>query len=67
MPTDVALQKVKDAVDKAKSDLPNDLTQAPRVIEISLSEQPIMYVNINGNYDLVQLAKYLSHCQQMQS
>jgi len=58
VPTDVALQKVKDAVDKAKSDLPNDLTQAPRVIEISLSEQPIMYVNINGNYDLVQLAKY---------
>jgi len=58
VPTDVALQKVKDAVDKAKSDLPNDLTQAPRVIEISLSEQPIMYVNINGNYDLVQLSKY---------
>ena len=58
VPTDVALQKVKDAVDKAKSDLPSDLTQAPRVIEISLSEQPIMYVNINGNYDLVQLAKY---------
>ncbi|MEY4823666.1 MAG: hypothetical protein RLZZ75_579, partial [Bacteroidota bacterium] len=58
VPTDVALQKVKDAVDKAKTDLPNDLTQAPRVIEISLSEQPIMYVNINGNYDLVQLAKY---------
>ena len=58
VPTDVALQKVKDAVDKAKSELPNDLTQAPRVIEISLSEQPIMYVNINGNYDLVQLSKY---------
>jgi multidrug efflux pump subunit AcrB len=58
VPTDVALQKVKDAVDKAKSDLPNDLTQAPRVIEIILSEQPIMYVNINGNYDLVQLSKY---------
>ena len=58
VPTDVALQKVKDAVDKAKTDLPNDLTQAPRVIEISLSEQPIMYVNINGNYDLVQLSKY---------
>jgi len=55
VPTDVALQKVKDAVDKAKQDLPNDLTQQPRVIEISLSEQPIMYVNINGNYDLVQL------------
>ncbi|TRZ76533.1 MAG: efflux RND transporter permease subunit, partial [Chitinophagaceae bacterium] len=55
---DVALQKVKDAVDKAKTDLPNDLTQQPRVIEINFSEQPIMYVNLSGNYSLVQLKKY---------
>src|SRR5687767_14811462 len=31
--TDVALQKVRDAVDKAKSDLPTDLTQEPLVLE----------------------------------
>jgi multidrug efflux pump subunit AcrB len=55
---DLALQKVKDAVDKAKSDLPNDLTQQPRVIEVNFSEQPIMYVNLSGNYNLVQLKKY---------
>ena len=55
---DVALQKVKDAVDKAKTDLPTDLTQQPRVIEINFSEQPIMYVNLSGNYSLVQLKKY---------
>jgi multidrug efflux pump len=55
---DIALQKVKDAVDKAKSDLPNDLTQQPRVIEVNFSEQPIMYVNLSGNYNLVQLKKY---------
>ena len=55
---DIALQKVKDAVDKAKADLPNDLTQAPRVIEVNFSEQPIMYVNISGNYSSVQLKKY---------
>ena len=55
---DIALQKVKDAVDKAKSDLPNDLTQQPRVIEVNFSEQPIMYVNISGNYSSVQLKKY---------
>jgi multidrug efflux pump len=29
--TDEALQKVKDAVDKAKTDLPTDLTQEPTV------------------------------------
>ena len=55
---DIALQKVKDAVDKAKNDLPNDLTQQPRVIEVNFSEQPIMYVNISGNYSSVQLKKY---------
>ena len=56
--TDVALQKVKDAVDKAKGDLPNDLTQEPRVMELNISDQPIMFVNISGNYSTVQLKKY---------
>ena len=31
---DIALQKVKDAIDKAKQDLPNDLTQEPTALEI---------------------------------
>lgn len=56
--TDVALQKVKDAVDKAKTDLPTDLTQEPNVLEVSFSDQPIMYVNVSGDYDLMQLKKY---------
>ena len=56
--TDVALQKVKDAVDKAKQDLPTDLTQPPTALEVSFSEQPIMYVNLSGDYDLVHLKKY---------
>jgi multidrug efflux pump len=55
--TDVALQKVKDAVDKAKQDLPTDLTQQPTVMEVSFSDQPIMYVNISGDYDLMRLKK----------
>jgi len=56
--TDVALQKVKDAVDKSKQDLPTDLTQEPTVLEVSFSEQPIMYVNLSGDYDLQRLKKY---------
>lgn len=56
--TDVALQKVKDAVDKAKTDLPTDLTQEPNVLEVSFSDLPIMYVNISGDYDLQRLKKY---------
>jgi multidrug efflux pump subunit AcrB len=53
--TDIALQKIKDAVDKARKDLPNDLTQEPVVQEISLSELPIMAVNVSGDYDPVKL------------
>lgn len=55
--TDIALQKVKDAVDKAKQDLPTDLTEQPSVLEVSFSDQPIMYVNISGDYDLMRLKK----------
>ncbi|MFV0604457.1 MAG: efflux RND transporter permease subunit [Niabella sp.] len=55
---DVALQKVKDAVDRAKQDLPTDLTQEPTALEVSFSEMPIMYVNISGDYDGVRLKKY---------
>jgi len=56
--TDVALQKVKDAVDKSKTDLPNDLTTQPNVMEISFSDLPIMYVNVSGNYDRQHLKKF---------
>lgn len=56
--TDIGLQKVKDAVDKAKQDLPNDLTQEPTVLEVSLSDVPVMYVNISGNYDQQRLKKF---------
>jgi multidrug efflux pump len=56
--TDVALQKVKDAVDKAKKDLPTDLTEEPSVMEVSFSEQPIMYVNLSGDFDLPHLKEY---------
>ncbi|HVX26538.1 MAG TPA: efflux RND transporter permease subunit, partial [Parafilimonas sp.] len=61
--TDVALQKVKDAIDKSKQDLPTDLTQQPTALEVSFSDQPIMYVNISGNYDLQRLKKYADDAQ----
>src|SRR5215210_758072 len=61
---DVALQKVKDAVDKAKTDLPTDLTQEPNVQEVSFSEFPIMFVNISGDYDLVKLKKFADDMQE---
>ncbi len=56
--TDIAVSKVKDAIDKAKQDLPNDLTQEPTALEVNLSDQPIMYVNLSGDYSPVALKKY---------
>ena len=50
--------KVKDAVDKAKQDLPNDPPNAPTVVEIEVSNIPIMSVHISGDYDLDRLKKY---------
>lgn len=55
---DVAKQKVKDAVDKARTDLPQDLTAEPEVIDINLSDLPIMNVNLSGDMDLLQLKEY---------
>ncbi|MBR2649899.1 MAG: efflux RND transporter permease subunit [Sediminibacterium sp.] len=61
--TEIAKQKVKDAVDKAQTDLPNDLTSQPNVQEFAFSEMPIMFVNISGNYDGVRLKKYADKMQ----
>jgi multidrug efflux pump len=61
--TELAKQKVKDAVDKAQTDLPNDLTSQPNVQEFAFSEMPIMFVNISGNYDGVRLKKYADKMQ----
>jgi multidrug efflux pump subunit AcrB len=61
--TDIALQKVKDAVDKAKTDLPTDLTEEPTAMEVSFSDMPIMYVNVSGDYDAMSLKKYADELQ----
>ena len=56
-----AKQDVKDAVDKAKSDangLPKNLPNEPQVMDIDVSEFPIRYVNISGNFDVNRLEKY---------
>ncbi len=61
--TDIAKQKVKDAIDKAKTDLPTDLTQQPDVQEFAFSEMPIMFVNVSGDYDPVKLKYYADKMQ----
>ena len=53
-----AIQDVKDAVDKSKSELPTDLDQDPNVLEINTSDFPIMNVNISGPYSEQELKKF---------
>ena len=61
--TELAKQKVKDAIDKARADLPNDLTSEPDVQEFAFSEMPIMFVNISGDYEGIKLKQYADRMQ----
>lgn len=61
--TEIAKQKVKDAIDKAQTDLPNDLTAQPNVQEFAFSEMPIMFVNVSGDYDGIKLKYYADKMQ----
>jgi multidrug efflux pump len=61
--TEIAKQKVKDAIDKSKTDLPTDLTVQPDVQEFAFSEMPIMFVNVSGDYDGIKLKQYADKMQ----
>jgi len=58
-----ALQDTKDRVDKAKSELPNDLPSDPFVTDFDLSEFPIMNVNISGDFSMRELKKFAEDLQ----
>lgn len=53
-----AKQLVKDAVDKARVDLPQQLTREPNVMEVNFSDMPVLFVNISGDYDLNKLKNF---------
>jgi len=59
----LALQDVKDAVDKAKSELPNDLLQDPAVEDIDFSEFPIININLSGDYSIEELKNYAEYLE----
>ncbi|MBL7799506.1 MAG: efflux RND transporter permease subunit [Chitinophagales bacterium] len=59
----VCKQKVTDAVDKGKKDLPSDLKNDPQVQEFDISELPIMNINLAGDIPLQQLKKYAEDLQ----
>jgi multidrug efflux pump len=60
---ETAKQRVRDAVDKSKSDLPTDLPSEPSISDVDISAMPVMYLNISGNYDLDKLKHYAEIAQ----
>lgn len=60
---DKALQDVKDAADKAKSDLPTDLDREPNIFKMEFSEFPILNVNLSGDLKMDVLKDHAEYLQ----
>ena len=58
-----ALTDVKDAVDKAKGELPTDLPRDPDVFDINFSEFPIVSVNLSGEFSVDELRGYAEYLE----
>ncbi|GAB3933501.1 efflux RND transporter permease subunit [Larkinella terrae] len=58
-----ALQRVRDAIDKARRDLPQKVDSGPTAQDVNFSEFPIMNVNLAGNFSLKQLKEYAEDLQ----
>jgi multidrug efflux pump len=59
----IAKQRVKDQVDKIRKELPQVLTSEPTVVEIDVSQMPIMFVHLSGDYPLDKLKEYAEDLQ----
>jgi len=59
-----ALLDVKDAVDRAKNDLPNDLPAEPNVFKLDFSQLPVINVNISGKVPKDELKEYAEYLQE---
>lgn len=58
-----ALQDVKDAVDRANSELPDDLPVDPVVIDLDPSEFPVININLSGDFSTDELKKYAEYLE----
>jgi multidrug efflux pump len=63
MDMDDVIRKVKDAVDNAKQELPNDLDEDPVVVEVNASEFPIMTINLSGDFGMDELREYAEYIE----
>ncbi len=55
---DDALQKVRDKVDQAKPDLPDDLPDEPVIQEVNFSDLPVIRVVLSGPFSLRRLQTF---------
>ncbi len=60
---DQAKLDVKDKVDKALSELPDDLMDDPIVDDIDFSEFPVLNINLSGDYSIYELKKFAEDLQ----
>lgn len=60
---DEAVRRVKDAVDIAKQELPNDLDQDPTIFDVNFAEIPIVTVNLSGEFSNDELLNYAEYLQ----
>lgn len=63
VPVKVALQDTKDRVDKARTELPEDLEKDPFVQDLDFSEFPILNVNLSGDFNMHDLKKIAEDLQ----
>jgi multidrug efflux pump subunit AcrB len=61
---DDAVQKVRDKVDQAKSDLPADLPDDPTIAEVNFSDMPVIRVVLSGPFSLRRLQNLAEDLQE---
>ena len=59
-----ALQKVRDAVEMAKPELPQDVREDLTIIEISSDDWPIMQIVLSAEYDAIRLKQVAEDLQE---
>ncbi len=60
---DDAILDVKDAVDRANNDLPDDLPRDPMIFEIDPSEFPIININLSGDFSLDEFRRHAEYLE----
>ena len=57
-------RRLRDAVDKAKPELPSDLDRDPDVFELNFSEFPMLNINLSGNFSTEELNDYAEYLEE---